>query len=760
MAFSPLSTRISNNEIPEILAGPILRRIEKNRVTVWYATRNALPATLKIYDDDAKTTLIESGGTSVPIQIGTNLYISQCSLVPSSPLSAATIYYYDLDFGGGDTLDSPGMLNAPGSSGGNIAAICINSDSLPSFILPADNLDNLRLLHASCRKPTGELQDALTAAHTILEDDLHDTVKRPQQLFLTGDQIYADDVGDVLLAMIRDAESALVGWDDTFAGVTFNTDWLKPGSRHEILDEIDFTPEKSAGKSHLLKFGEFFAMYLFVWSDSVWPANVPADLPTYAQSESTSKEKNFNKEYGRVDSFFLYLDRVKKALANIATYMVFDDHDVSDDFFIHRKWSEETLAKLVPGKVIRNGMTAIAMCQAWGNDPAYYGTGEGIAFLNLMADIGSNSGNDPVKLQSLFNTVVPKLGDPSGTPVTGIEKQLVKRISGLSLDWHYAINFEKHQVLGLDCRTRRGFDSPNILGQKDQKAALLSDDAVKEQITDQLAGRPASIELTVVLAPSPVFQLPFIPKLKNFVGFFSNVYTDAEEWDQHKRCFEHLLEALVPFEHVLILSGDIHFAFSNATKYWDERSYPTINTAAIVQLCSSPLKNEDWKTRSTGDPDEDPYMTLGWTSTGNKLKTDSTNDYIYIGNNPALREEYDESEDVDDAPQWRYETQFAKDNRTPGGRGSVIVGSTIDPTLPTQTKRGFKVIHINDWDDDRMIVGRNNMGDVTFNWSTQKEVIHNLHYTTREIGHTWHPYTKHVMSIELPNPAGPKPGDP
>jgi hypothetical protein len=43
-------------------------------------------------------------------------------------------------------------------------------------------------------------------------------LERPHQLFLTGDQIYADEVADVLLVALTDAGDTLLGWKEELPG--------------------------------------------------------------------------------------------------------------------------------------------------------------------------------------------------------------------------------------------------------------------------------------------------------------------------------------------------------------------------------------------------------------------------------------------------------------------------------------------------------------------------------------------------------------
>ena len=159
-------------------------------------------------------------------EIGINLHVVAVTAKASSNiLNYGKIYLYDLDFGHGELLSSPGILTAAGS----LSDITYPQYTLPSFALPPQDLHELRILHGSCRKPHGESFDALAGVDKIIKEALEkEPLKRPHQLFLTGDQIYADDVADVLLFMLIDAGDTLLGWSEKLPDVK-NLEELSPG---------------------------------------------------------------------------------------------------------------------------------------------------------------------------------------------------------------------------------------------------------------------------------------------------------------------------------------------------------------------------------------------------------------------------------------------------------------------------------------------------------------------------------------------------
>ena len=116
---------------------------------------------------------------------------------------------------------------------------------------------------------------------------------RPHQLFLTGDQIYADDCDDELLASLTDAGDVLLGWSnkgETFTSsdptsndtTTYSASDLAPSTRWDVITNAGFTGDDR--RSHLISLGEFFAMYLFAWSDVLW-----SDPLTYDEFEAITE---------------------------------------------------------------------------------------------------------------------------------------------------------------------------------------------------------------------------------------------------------------------------------------------------------------------------------------------------------------------------------------------------------------------------------------------------------------------------------------
>lgn len=88
--------------VEQVLAGPIVRRVETNRVAVWVALRAAvskLPLTIYIKGHGVHGTVLDHA-TCVPTQLDNELWVAlpTVNLADGERLQAGTVYEYDLSF--------------------------------------------------------------------------------------------------------------------------------------------------------------------------------------------------------------------------------------------------------------------------------------------------------------------------------------------------------------------------------------------------------------------------------------------------------------------------------------------------------------------------------------------------------------------------------------------------------------------------------------------------------------------------------------
>ena len=204
-------------KLPVILIGPILRRVEPRSVSVFVATSKAAAIELLIYDgivdaDNPPAVHASANARTIAVLANFHATVVTASIDGADVLQPGHRYSYNLrvtlDGGAAQSLKDLGLLtdselpayfSGPGDPDQRTAPIDVTAigyadGQLPSFVTCPATLDDLVLVHASCRKPHGQGNPALQYIDDLI-DDLHGAdTGRPQMMFLTGDQIYADDV--------------------------------------------------------------------------------------------------------------------------------------------------------------------------------------------------------------------------------------------------------------------------------------------------------------------------------------------------------------------------------------------------------------------------------------------------------------------------------------------------------------------------------------------------------------------------------------
>jgi hypothetical protein len=99
--------------------------------------------------------------------------------------------------------------------------ICDEGNSLifplPTFFLPGkESESNLNILYGSCHKLHGNENDYLVLGDNLLCSSITDLSKKPSSLFLTGDQIYADDVAGPIIKYLDIFAVKLLGWEKVY----------------------------------------------------------------------------------------------------------------------------------------------------------------------------------------------------------------------------------------------------------------------------------------------------------------------------------------------------------------------------------------------------------------------------------------------------------------------------------------------------------------------------------------------------------------
>ena len=364
MSFTKLKDRI--NTLPLILAGPMVRRVEPTSVSIWLALRERRDVRLHVFDPAGD---FESDPTPT-IAIGQFLHMVVVTARPPQPLPDGAVRSYTLIFepqGGGAKQDlfDPGVFAATKTEAQKILVFPSDPKG-PSFMVPPASLDQMRIFHTSCRKIDGEGIDAFPAIDHAFEDALQNpnTRLRPTMLFLTGDQIYADGPVRGLLKILTDIGGTLLGEDEILPVVNQKPEDLPLLRTFVAVDQAGL---KNPRMFPALGFGEFIALYLLTFSNVLWPP-----------------------DHHDHDGFTRGLKATRRIFANLATYMIFDDHELSDSWYLTRSWAMPLFKSELGRRVLQNALSAYALFQAWGNTPEQFEpppiTAPGRVLLDALVD--------------------------------------------------------------------------------------------------------------------------------------------------------------------------------------------------------------------------------------------------------------------------------------------------------------------------------------------------------------------------------------
>lgn len=660
-------------ELPLLLAGPVLRRVQPTLVSVWLALSRPAKVRLSVWKGPARagsgTPWVEADapGTAT-VRVGAQLHIVVATLKIAAGsdrvLVPGQLYAYDVKITAGNdsaTLDSLQLLKSGTASGVPVEALGHEDGQLPGFALPPADLSKLRIVFGSCRLPNNDHPDAMVWIDDLMRDNadyrFDDADKRPHQLVLGGDQIYADDVSPLHLQRLNLLGQKLIGEvgatpvehlpvrtePPPASSKLLPADLMHfPAARRFLLTTVEAQMTTVDGFSHLFAFGEFAAMYLSVWSpvpwsvalalpagDPVlpkpeWPPGLPyyidaplgvktdpragpgaaaafMDYPRYGGSDPAAR---LAAQPERLARFQAGLAKVRRVLANVPTYMIFDDHDVTDDWNLNPLWIQRVMTTDLGVTTLRNALAAYALFQDWGNDPLRY------------EDPAHDKHRLLDALQGLFPAGVAEgpvaeaaqraeqlFFGPRPLPEVDVDGRY--EATPPPLAWHFSMPGTSHRSVVLDNRTRRSFASRQ--GPPGNVAISAQADQVPA------APLPAAEQVLLVVAPLQVIGPPLLDELLAPASFRATdmvAYTfqdkagstrrdgrrgmtgtdpDAiEGWGFDSPTFEALLARLAAHQRVVLLSGDVHYSASQALSYW---SGSTAAPARLAQFTSSGMKN-------------------------------------------------------------------------------------------------------------------------------------------------------------------------
>ena len=557
-----------------VICGPMLRNASPKVVTIWLVLDSkSKTIDAQVTKDDGTVVGRAVAQSLNAIQAGKQLFFYRLELSPintfgdidTSQFLSDTLFHYDI-FIDGQNLAAQGFLHTEGYIG-------LVEGENPSFFLPAMQTN---ILQASCRRPhatvDGEhnVPDQIIDACKRVQVDGNDLAKRPSQLFLTGDQIYADDVALPMALLCSKLANYLVG-DEVMPNP-------EPGGLNVVPSDVSlltrdqyihsgngFTTTEQ--KLHLMGFGEYVAMHLLTWGGGAVGVK---DLPSYEDIQSSIPQKkvargpratkilkpiysksDYQRDCKIIGKFLSGTHYARRLMANVPTYMMFDDHEITDDWNLTKGIHHQLNTNAFSRRLVTNGLSAYWLCQHWGNVP------EAISAEDI---------------RNISDCFVQKSEAALATLEQGV----------LSRYWAYNVPTNP-PVLILDTRTKRYFSQQGLALISPQGFALL------RELINTL--KPLEATTLVLLSPTPVYGFSSLESLQLGVPAEAATVFDSEPWIANKSSIVSLkqeLAALRELKHVVILSGDVHYSFGRL-----ERDVSTVEGRSIdyYQLCSSPSCN-------------------------------------------------------------------------------------------------------------------------------------------------------------------------
>jgi hypothetical protein len=559
----PTPATVVHDDLPLVLAGPLLRRMEPQRLVLWLVASRPLLLSVQLNHGEAADPLcypLLQGENCQVVQVGDHAYIHLIDLALEAALPCDVQIDYDL------------LIEQPDQITQGIADwaphLLYDGATQPNFVLRS-RLDNL--LHGSCRKPHHAAADGLLCADRLLAEGPAPE-QRPALLLMSGDQVYADDVSGPMLRAIHQLIERLSLFGEHLQGAVVDDSealYRHPASyyqRAELLPELTsnitlrerffggvekpvFTT--SSADNHLVTCAEVLAMYLLIWSPVSWTL-LKAEMPEL----SAKKTERYQSERKHIEAFRNGLAGVARALAHLPTLMIFDDHDVTDDWNLSAQWEQTAYGHPFSRRIIGNALIAYLLCQGWGNNPQVFAK----PLQAVQAMTADRDAHNRMNLQQ--------------------QDALIDELLGFH-QWQFVLPTTPVLVV-LDTRTRRWRSERN----PKRPSGLLDWEALCELQQALLEQQSA-----IIVSAAPMFGVKLIEAVqKAFSWAGLPLMVDAENWMAHRGAARVMMNIFrhsrTPGNYV-ILSGDVHYSFVYEVLIRHRKQGPH-----LWQITSSGLKNQ------------------------------------------------------------------------------------------------------------------------------------------------------------------------
>ena len=546
-----------NTTLPPVLAGPIVRKASRAKLTFWLVSSSNTDMSVTVSGPDGEQTFDKSTEQfkQLTIQVGKYAFVNLLHISPDDDFPEDVRLSYDIQLNAG--------TEAAVSVKDVVADLLYPDQDAPSFVIRS-TLSNI--LHGSCRKPHFDSEDGLLRVDEQLALSVAGKTPQPDLLMMSGDQVYADDIAGPTLIAIHQTISLLGLFPESLQGaIVADSEALfahpycyyqrplllpdVPGTEN-IYSKFFAAKRKPIftsvnANNHIVTFAETMAMYILTWSPEMWQRVTITDDRIAEQFKP-----KFAEEKAIIERFASGLCKVRRALAHITVYMIFDDHDVTDDWNLTRGWEEAIYNNPFAKRIVGNALAGYWLCQGWGNEVD--------------------------KFSALYDSAQKTFTSK------GIEGQdeFIGELYAWN-QWHYHLDTQP-KFLVLDTRTQRWRSESSL-----SKPSGLMDWEALCDLQQELIGQQS----VIMVSAAPVFGVKLIETIQRIFTFFGKALTvDAENWMAHKGTASVMLNIFRHYKtppHFVILSGDVHYSF-----VYDITLRFRRNSPRITQITCSGIKNQ------------------------------------------------------------------------------------------------------------------------------------------------------------------------
>jgi hypothetical protein len=306
---------------------------------------------------------------------------------------------------------------------------------------------------------------------------------------------------------------------------------------------------------------------------------------------------------------------VRKIFANIPSFMIFDDHEITDDWNLSEDWRKRVFTKKDPyqywPKTITDGIIAYWLYQGWGNLSPLVWKDRKLCKILLKA---RQTGRD----------ALPELRQTGFTEAARVPGDLI---------FHYRLPITSPKFLVTDMRTRRTLKPDDKSSAFDDKQLAWLKENLKTSENREAVFVVMSLPFLVPRFMSFAMSHPrFLARVKSIMENIRKApwNWDAVEvkeivrdmdmehpvrdatWTQMSNLLADLQNSVTNLKSVVLLSGDVHMSFNvRANLRENGREVPP----ELLQLVSSGSRNAP-----SGDDRRLVRRFLSWFATDHKFR--------------------------------------------------------------------------------------------------------------------------------------------